>query len=138
MIKVGIKTLVFSSSATVYGKSNYLPYDESHPTNPMNPYGQSKLKVEEILRDLVAPDPEWKIASLRYFNPVGAHESCLLGEDQSRIPNNLMPYVAKAVSGGRPHINIFGNDCEARDGTGERDYIHVMDLASGHEAAFLY
>ncbi len=138
MQKVGVKTLVFSSSATVYGEPKYLPYDESHPTKPMNPYGQSKLQVEEILRDLAASDPEWKIVSLRYFNPVGAHESGLIGEDPSGIPNNLMPYVAKVASGGLPYLNIFGDDYETRDGTGERDYIHVMDLAEGHQAALDY
>ena len=135
MQKVSIKTLVFSSSATVYGEPQYLPYDEDHPTKPMNPYGQSKLQVEEILRDLAASDPEWKIASLRYFNPVGAHESGLIGEDPNGIPNNLMPYVAKVASGELPHLNIFGDDYETRDGTGERDYIHVMDLAEGHMVA---
>jgi len=135
MQKVGVKTLVFSSSATVYGEPQYLPYDENHPTKPMNPYGQSKLQVEEILRDLAASDFEWKIASLRYFNPVGAHESGLIGEDPNDIPNNLMPYVAKVASGELPYLNIFGDDYETRDGTGERDYIHVMDLAEGHMAS---
>jgi UDP-glucose 4-epimerase len=135
MQKVGVKTLVFSSSATVYGEPQYLPYDEDHPTKPMNPYGQSKLQVEEILSDLSASDPEWKIASLRYFNPVGAHESGLIGEDPNGTPNNLMPYVAKVASGELPHLNIFGDDYETRDGTGERDYIHVIDLAEGHMAA---
>lgn len=135
MEKVGIKTLVFSSSATVYGEPQYLPYDEDHPTKPMNPYGQSKLQVEEILRDLAASDPDWKIACLRYFNPVGAHESGLIGEDPNGIPNNLMPYVAKVVSGELSHLSIFGDDYETRDGTGERDYIHVIDLVEGHMAA---
>lgn len=135
MQKAGVKALVFSSSATVYGEPQYLPYDEDHPTKPMNPYGQSKLQVEEILRDLAASDPEWKIASLRYFNPVGAHESGLIGENPNGIPNNLMPYVAKVASGELPYLNIFGDDYETRDGTGERDYIHVMDLAEGHLAA---
>jgi UDP-glucose 4-epimerase len=135
MKNVGIKTLVFSSSATVYGEPQYLPYDENHPTKPMNPYGQSKLQTEEILRDLAVSDPEWKITSLRYFNPVGAHESGLIGEDPNGIPNNLMPYVAKVASGELPHLNIFGDDYETRDGTGERDYIHVIDLAEGHMAA---
>jgi UDP-glucose 4-epimerase len=138
MQKVGIKTLVFSSSATVYGESQYLPYDEDHPTNPMNPYGQSKLQVEEILSDLSASDATWKIVCLRYFNPVGAHESGLIGEDPSGIPNNLMPYVAKVASGELPYLNIYGDDYETRDGTGERDYIHVMDLAEGHLAAVNY
>lgn len=138
MQKAGIKTLVFSSSATVYGDPQYLPYDEDHPTNPMNPYGQSKLQIEQILRDLAAADPEWKIVSLRYFNPVGAHESGIIGDDPNGMPNNLMPYVAKVASGELPHLNIFGDDYETRDGTGERDYIHVMDLAEGHVAALGY
>lgn len=138
MQKVGVKTLVFSSSATVYGEPKYLPYDENHPTNPMNPYGQSKLQVEEILRDLAASDAEWKIISLRYFNPVGAHESGLIGENPNDMPNNLMPYVVKVASGELPHLNIFGDDYETRDGTGERDYIHVVDLAEGHMAALYF
>ncbi len=138
MQKVGVKTLVFSSSATVYGEPQYLPYDENHPTKPMNPYGQSKLQVEEILQGLSASDLEWKIASLRYFNPVGAHKSGLIGENPNGIPNNLMPYVAKVASGELPHLNIFGDDYETRDGTGERDYIHVMDLAEGHKAALYF
>ena len=135
MQKVEVKTLVFSSSATVYGEPQYLPYDENHPTKPMNPYGQTKLQVEGILRDLSASDPRWKIVSLRYFNPVGAHESGLIGEDPNGIPNNLMPYVAKVAFGVLPYLNIFGDDYETKDGTGERDYIHVMDLAEGHMAA---
>ena len=138
MQKVGVKTLVFSSSATVYGEPQYLPYDENHPTNPMNPYGQSKLQVEEILRDLAIADPEWKIVSLRYFNPVGAHESGLIGEDPNGVPNNLMPYLAKVAAGELPYLNVFGDDYDTRDGTGERDYIHVMDLAEGHNAAIFY
>lgn len=135
MQKVGVKTLVFSSSATVYGQPQYLPYDESHPTNPMNPYGRTKLQVEEILLDLATSDPGWKIAVLRYFNPVGAHESGLIGEDPKGVPNNLMPYIARVASGELLELNIFGNDYETRDGTGERDYIHVMDLSEGHLAA---
>lgn len=138
MQKVGVKTLVFSSSATVYGKPQYLPYDEEHPTKPMNPYGQSKLQVEEILRDLSASDSAWKIACLRYFNPVGAHESGLIGEDPNGIPNNLMPYVARVASGELPYLNIFGGDYETSDGTGERDYVHVVDLAEGHMAALFF
>ena len=138
MQKVGVKTLAFSSSATVYGEPQYLPYDENHPTKPKNPYGQSKLQTEEILRDLAASNSEWKIISLRYFNPVGAHESGLIGEDPNGIPNNLMPYVAKVALGELPYLNIFGDDYETRDGTGERDYIHVMDLAEGHMAALSY
>ena len=134
MQKVDIKTLVFSSSATVYGEPQYLPYDENHPTKPMNPYGQSKLQVEEILKDLTKSDESWKIICLRYFNPVGAHESGLISENPNGVPNNLMPYVAKVASGELPHLNIFGDDYETRDGTGERDYIHVVDLAEGHMA----
>jgi UDP-glucose 4-epimerase len=135
MQKVGVKTLVFSSSATVYGEPQYLPYDEDHPTKPMNPYGLTKLQVEEILRDLATSDPEWRIAGLRYFNPVGAHETALIGEDPNGIPNNLMPYIAKVAIGELPHLNIFGDDYETKDGTGERDYIHVVDIAEGHMAA---
>lgn len=135
MQKVNIKNLIFSSSATVYGEPEYLPYDEDHPTKPMNPYGQTKLQVEEILRDLAISDPQWKIISLRYFNPVGAHESGLIGEDPNGIPNNLMPCIAKVASGEFPYLNIFGDDYKTKDGTGERDYIHVMDIADGHMAA---
>ncbi len=135
MQKVGIKKLVFSSSATVYGEPQYLPYDEDHPTKPMNPYGQSKLMVEDILRNLAASDHDWSIASLRYFNPIGAHESGFIGEDPNGMPNNLMPYVVKVASGKLPYLNIFGDDYKTLDGTGERDYIHVMDLAEGHMAS---
>ena len=135
MQAVGISTLVFSSSATVYGDPVYLPYDEDHPTSPTNPYGRNKLQVEEILRDLSASDKEWKIACLRYFNPVGAHESGLIGEDPNGIPNNLMPVIGQVVNGKLPLLNIFGDDYDTPDGTGKRDYIHVMDLAEGHLAA---
>lgn len=138
MREVGVKTFVFSSSATVYGEPEYLPYDEDHPTNPMNPYGRTKLQVEQILRDLALSDPQWAIACLRYFNPVGAHPSGLIGEDPQGIPNNLMPYLARVACGQLPHLNIFGNDYDTKDGTGERDYIHVMDLAEGHMAALKY
>jgi UDP-glucose 4-epimerase len=131
-------TLVFSSSATVYGEPHYLPYDENHPTNPINPYGQTKLMVEQILHDLADSDQRWSIACLRYFNPVGAHESGLIGEDPSGIPNNLMPFVARVASRSLDCLNIFGNDYDTRDGTGERDYIHVQDLAEGHLAALEY
>lgn len=133
-----IKTLVFSSSATVYGDPVYLPYDEDHPTHPTNPYGRNKLQVEEILRDLSKSDQEWKIACLRYFNPVGAHESGLIGEDPNGIPNNLMPVIGKVVNGELPLLNIFGDDYDTTDGTGKRDYIHVMDLAEGHLAALIW
>ncbi len=138
MKEVGVKTFVFSSSATVYGVPQYLPYDESHPTKPMNPYGWTKLQVEEILHDVSISDPEWRIACLRYFNPVGAHESGLIGENPSGVPNNLMPFVARVATGHLPKLNVFGNDYDTKDGTGERDYIHVMDLAEGHMAALAY
>ena len=138
MKKVNIKIIVFSSSATVYGEPQYLPYDEEHPLNPINTYGRTKLQVEEILQDLAKSDPQWRIALLRYFNPVGAHESGLIGEDPNGIPNNLMPYIIQVASGKLPHLNIFGNDYDTRDGTGERDYIHVMDLAEGHLAALSF
>ncbi|MBT8588795.1 UDP-glucose 4-epimerase GalE [Polynucleobacter paneuropaeus] len=138
MQQVGIKTLVFSSSATVYGQPQYLPYDEDHPTNPTNPYGQSKIQVEAILRDLAASDSEWKIICLRYFNPVGSHESGLIGEEPSGLPNNLMPFIAQVAAGKLPHLNVYGNDYPTSDGTGVRDYIHVMDLAEGHLAALTY
>lgn len=128
----GIKTLVFSSSATVYGDPDYLPLNESHPLRATNPYGRTKLMIEEILRDLYKSDPEWKIMILRYFNPVGAHESGLIGEDPQGIPNNLMPFVAQVAVGRREILSIFGGDYPTRDGTGVRDYIHVVDLALGH------
>ncbi len=135
MQATAIKTLVFSSSATVYGEPQYLPYDEKHPTRAMNPYGRSKLHIEEILADLATAHADWRIACLRYFNPVGAHESGLIGEDPEGIPNNLMPFVARVASGALPRLTIFGNDYETPDGTGVRDYVHVMDLAEGHLAA---
>ena len=138
MQQVNVKTIVFSSSATVYGEPIYLPYDEEHPLKPINTYGRTKLQVEEILQDLAKSDATWKIALLRYFNPVGAHESGLIGEDPNGIPNNLMPYIMQVASGILPHLNIFGDDYDTRDGTGERDYIHVMDLAEGHLAALSY
>lgn len=127
-----IKTIVFSSSATVYGDPEYLPLNESHPLRTTNPYGQTKLVIEEILRDLYHSDPLWRIMILRYFNPVGAHESGLIGEDPQGIPNNLMPFVAQVAIGRRESLNIFGGDYPTHDGTGVRDYIHVVDLADGH------
>lgn len=127
-----IKTLVFSSSATVYGDPDYLPLDEKHPLRTTNPYGQTKLVIEEILRDLYQSDPTWKIMILRYFNPVGAHESGLIGEDPQGIPNNLMPFVAQVAIGRREQLSVFGGDYPTPDGTGVRDYIHVVDLARGH------
>jgi UDP-glucose 4-epimerase len=138
MQATNIFALVFSSSATVYGEPHYLPYDEDHPTNPANPYGKTKLMVEQILHDLVNSDERWSVACLRYFNPVGAHESGLIGEDPNGIPNNLMPFVARVASQSLNCLTIFGNDYDTRDGTGERDYIHVLDLAEGHLAALEY
>jgi UDP-glucose 4-epimerase len=138
MQEVGLRQLIFSSSATVYGIPQYLPYDENHPTVPINTYGRTKLQVEDILRDLAQSDPSWSIACLRYFNPVGAHASGLIGELPKGIPNNLMPYVCQVASGKLPCLKIFGDDYETSDGTGQRDYIHVMDLAEGHLATLLY
>jgi UDP-glucose 4-epimerase len=138
MNAVGVKKLVFSSSATVYGDPQYLPIDENHPTNPTNPYGRTKLQIEQMLRDLSNSDPEWRIICLRYFNPVGAHESGLIGESPEGVPNNLMPYIAKVASGKLPYLNIFGKDYSTKDGTGIRDYIHIMDLVDGHLVALEY
>lgn len=135
MCTANIKNIVFSSSATVYGDPQYLPLDEKHPTSAINPYGRSKLQVEEILADVAKSDTSWCIACLRYFNPVGAHESGLIGEDSNDIPSNLMPYIAQVASGKQPTLNVFGDDYDTKDGTGVRDYIHVMDLAEGHKAA---
>ncbi len=128
----GVKTLVFSSSATVYGNPQRLPLTEDHPLSATNPYGQTKLTVEHMLRDLQCSDASWHIGILRYFNPVGAHASGLIGEDPQGTPNNLMPFVAQVAIGRRPHLNVFGNDYPTADGTGVRDYIHVVDLAIGH------
>lgn len=135
MQSVQVKTLVFSSSATVYGEPQYLPLDENHPTSATNPYGRSKLHIEEMLNDVIASDPNWRIACLRYFNPVGAHESGLIGENPNGVPNNLMPYIVQVAAGQRPSLRVFGADYPTSDGTGVRDYIHVMDLAEGHAAA---
>ena len=135
MARAGVKTLVFSSSATVYGDPASVPITEDFPLGATNPYGQSKLMVEHILRDLHQSDPSFKIALLRYFNPVGAHESGLIGEDPSGIPNNLMPFIAQVAVGKREKLAVFGNDYPTPDGTGVRDYIHVDDLAQGHLAA---
>lgn len=137
MTEVGIKQLVFSSSATVYGDPQYLPIDEEHPRSATNPYGRTKLQIEYILQDLAASDPSWRIACLRYFNPVGAHDSGLIGEDPNGLPNNLMPFLARVAAGKIPCLNVYGNDYETPDGTGVRDYIHVMDLAEGHLAALV-
>ena len=132
MSKYGVKKLVFSSSATVYGKPHTVPITEDFPLSCTNPYGRTKLMIEDILRDLAVADSEWDIALLRYFNPVGAHESGLIGEDPKGIPNNLMPFIAQVAIGRRPYVHVFGNDYDTPDGTGVRDYIHVIDLANGH------
>ena len=132
MAKANVKNLVFSSSATVYGDPASLPIDESFPRSATNPYGQSKLMVEHILEDLAKADEEWNIAILRYFNPVGAHESGLIGEDPNDIPNNLMPFISQVAVGKRACLSVFGSDYDTHDGTGVRDYIHVVDLARGH------
>jgi len=138
MKNTGVKKIVFSSSATVYGDPEYLPYDEDHPTNAVNPYGRSKLHIEEILKDVCESDQDFSAICLRYFNPVGAHESGLIGEDPKNIPNNLMPYIAQVAEGKLKELNIFGDDYPTQDGTGVRDYIHVMDLASGHVSALSF
>ena len=130
-----VKTLVFSSSATVYGEPQYLPIDENHPTSTTNPYGRTKLHVEEMLQDVVASDSAFGVVCLRYFNPVGAHESGLIGESPDGTPNNLMPFVSQVAAGKRAKVSVFGDDYPTVDGTGVRDYIHVLDLASGHLAA---
>ena len=133
MAAAGVFRLVFSSSATVYGEPPRMPIREDFPTGtPTNPYGRSKLMVEEILRDLSVSEPRWSIALLRYFNPVGAHESGLIGEEPSGIPNNLVPYIAQVANGQREKLSVFGGDYDTPDGTGLRDYIHVVDLAIGH------
>lgn len=134
----GCKTIVFSSSAAVYGLENSSPMHEDMPVAAINPYGQSKLMQEQILKDLYAADPEWSIMLLRYFNPVGAHESGLIGESPAGIPNNLMPYICNVALGKAEYLNIFGNDYDTPDGTAIRDYIHVMDLAEGHVGALAY
>lgn len=134
----GCKKIVFSSSATVYGTSDKVPYDETLPTSATNPYGMTKVMQEKILIDTAASDPELSVALLRYFNPIGAHESGLIGDDPNGIPNNLMPYVCKVAVGKLPFLNVFGNDYPTPDGTGVRDYIHVVDLAVGHIAALDY
>jgi UDP-glucose 4-epimerase len=132
MSECKVKTLIFSSSATVYGNPHKLPLTENHPLSATNPYGRSKLMIEEMLRDLKISDSSWRIAILRYFNPVGAHSSGLIGEDPHGIPDNLMPFVSQVAIGRREILNIWGNDYSTLDGTGVRDYIHVVDLALGH------
>lgn len=138
MQEFGCRTLVFSSSATVYGNPHTVPITEDFPLHATNPYGQTKVMSEQILRSLEASEEGWSIAYLRYFNPVGAHESGLIGEEPSGVPNNLMPYVAQVASGQREFLSVFGGDWPTPDGTGVRDYIHVVDLARGHVAAFEY
>ena len=128
----GVKSIIFSSSATVYGDPASVPIREDFPLHTTNPYGSTKLMIENILQDLVKADPEWNVVLLRYFNPVGAHESGLLGEDPNGIPNNLTPYIAKVATGELPFVRVFGNDYPTPDGTGVRDYIPVVDLAQGH------
>lgn len=135
MAAAGVKAVVFSSSATVYGDPASVPITEDFPLSATNPYGRSKLIVEDMLRDIARADADWKVALLRYFNPVGAHASGLIGEDPHGIPNNLMPFVAQVAVGRRPYLNVFGGDYPTPDGTGVRDYIHVVDLARGHVAA---
>lgn len=133
MVNAGIFSFVFSSSATVYGEPAQMPISETCPVGqPTNPYGRSKLIVEDMLRDLAVSDPRWRIAILRYFNPVGAHESGLIGEDPNGIPNNLLPYISQVAVGRFPELAVFGSDYPTHDGTGVRDYIHVVDLAEGH------
>ena len=128
----GVKTLVFSSSATVYGTPERLPLTEDHPLSATNPYGRTKLVVEDMLRDAFAANATWRFGILRYFNPVGAHESGLIGEDPQGVPNNLLPFVAQVAVGRREFLNVWGDDYDTPDGTGVRDYIHVVDLAEGH------
>ena len=139
MRKYGAKKMVFSSSATVYGVPSYVPIDEAHPLGiTTNPYGETKKMIERILADLTKSDPEWSAVILRYFNPIGAHPSGLMGEDPNGIPNNLMPYITKVAAGKLPILHVFGDDYDTHDGTGVRDYIHVVDLACAHLAALEY
>lgn len=138
MERAGCTRLIFSSSATVYGEPVYLPYDEAHPTNPTSVYGRTKLMAENILLDWANAHPDRTAVLLRYFNPVGAHSSAQIGEDPKDIPNNLMPFIAQVAVGKRDHLEIFGDDYDTPDGTGLRDYIHVVDLAKAHVAAINY
>ena len=134
----GVKKFVFSSSATVYGMNNPVPFREEMPTSATNPYGYTKVMIEQMLRDLAVADPSWSIVMLRYFNPIGAHPSGLIGEDPNGIPNNLLPYVAQVAAGKLKELTVFGDDYDTPDGTGVRDYIHVVDPALGHLAALNY
>ena len=138
MKAASVKQIVFSSSATVYGEPLFLPYTESHSVKPINVYGQTKLMVEQILQDLAQSDGTWRVALLRYFNPVGAHSSGLIGEDPTGTPNNLMPFLTQVAIGKRECLSIFGDNYPTEDGTGKRDYIHVDDLAAGHLSALSY
>lgn len=135
MNEFNVKKLVFSSSANVYGNIEIVPIKESFPLGPTNPYGRTKLMIEDILKDLYISDDSWNITMLRYFNPIGAHESGLIGEDPNGIPSNIMPYITQVAAGIREKLSVFGNDYETHDGTGIRDYIHVVDLAKGHLCA---
>ncbi|MGI9229260.1 MAG: UDP-glucose 4-epimerase GalE [Gammaproteobacteria bacterium] len=132
MQETGIKTIVFSSSSTVYGIPENLPLTENHPLAPTNPYGKTKLIIETMLHDLYEADPDWRIGNLRYFNPIGAHASGLIGEDPQGVPNNLMPFVAQVAIGQHEKLSVWGNDYPTPDGTGVRDYLHIVDLAQGH------
>ena len=134
----GCKTIVFSSSATVYGMNNPVPYVEDMPTSATNPYGYTKVMIEQILHDLCNADPEFRVVALRYFNPIGAHKSGLIGEDPNGIPNNLLPYIGQVAVGKLEQLSVFGDDYDTPDGTGVRDYIHVVDLAKGHVCAIAY
>ena len=138
MTNAQVKNLIFSSSATVYGDPEALPIVESSPRSATNPYGQSKLMIEHMLEDLAKSDNQWQLISLRYFNPIGAHHTGTIGENPNGIPNNLMPYVSQVAVGKLPQLSVFGNDYDTVDGTGVRDYIHVVDLAKGHVAALQY
>ena len=138
MQEYGCKTIVFSSSATVYGMHNPVPYVEDMPTSATNPYGYTKVMIEQILHDICNADPDFRVVALRYFNPIGAHKSGLIGEDPNGIPNNLLPYIGQVAVGKREMLSVFGNDYDTPDGTGVRDYIHVVDLAKGHVCAIEY
>ncbi len=138
MQRAGVRSIIFSSSATVYGDCKVQPVTEASPRSATNPYGQTKLVVEYMLEDLCGSDPEFGVASLRYFNPVGAHKSGVIGENPRGVPANLMPFVAQVATGQRPYLNVFGSDYETVDGTGVRDFIHVVDLVEGHVAALKY
>jgi UDP-glucose 4-epimerase len=138
MHAANVRTMVFSSSATVYGDAAKMPLHEGLPTSATNPYGRTKLMIEQILADVAASDASWSMTALRYFNPVGAHESGQIGEDPQGVPNNLMPYIAQVAVGRLPRLRVFGGDYPTPDGTGVRDYIHVVDLADGHLAALRY